>query len=121
MPEETFADWLVRERVKRGWSQEQLAEKIGFSQAAVSRVESGETPATAKFANALAEAFDMGPTIVYSAAGLLPPVSEEDEWAARIYRRLERMPPQYRDIAETLIDALYQKEQSEKKEKNKRV
>lgn len=98
-----------------------LAEKIGFSQAAVSRVESGETPATAKFAVAIADALDVDTNVVFRAAGLLPPVSEEDEWAARIYRRLERMQPQYRDIAETLIDALYQKEQSEKKEKSKRV
>jgi len=51
---DTFSEWLVKERELRGRSQNKLAGKMNLSQAAVSRVEAGLIPPTAKFCKKLA-------------------------------------------------------------------
>jgi transcriptional regulator with XRE-family HTH domain len=48
-----FAHELKRLRSKRGWSQEALGKRIGFSSEMVSKVETGRNPPSPEFADAL--------------------------------------------------------------------
>lgn len=75
----TFSKWLVEQREDRDWSQNKLAEKMQLSQAAVSRVEAGLIPPTAKFCKKLAEVFGLPLETVYQRANLLPTKSKYDE------------------------------------------
>jgi transcriptional regulator with XRE-family HTH domain len=43
-PAASFGDWVVDQRVARGWTQTQLAKKAELSQAAISNIEIGRSP-----------------------------------------------------------------------------
>lgn len=53
-----LADDVLAARLARGWSQADLAERVGSKQANISRVESGLANPTLKFLQKLAEAID---------------------------------------------------------------
>ncbi len=53
-----LADDVLAARLARGWSQADLAERVGTRQANISRLESGLANPTLKFLQKLAEAFD---------------------------------------------------------------
>jgi transcriptional regulator with XRE-family HTH domain len=53
-----FANQLRGWRLKLGWSQAELAAKLGYSNALVSQVEQQQKPASAEFAEKCDQAFD---------------------------------------------------------------
>lgn len=115
-----FVTWLEDELTKREWSRADLSRKSGIASPQITRVLNREQNPGKMFCEGIARAFDLPEEIIFRNAGILPEASEQDQWAAKIYRRLERMPPELRDIAEALIDALYEKEQREKQRNGKR-
>jgi DNA-binding XRE family transcriptional regulator len=67
---------LVRQlRVRRGWSQEQLAEVANVGRATVQRIERGRMCPSWETAQALGQAFDVDASRIRSAAGLAALVS----------------------------------------------
>ena len=62
---------LIRaERLKRGWTQEQLARRVGLTQAAISQLERGRQPSTtARTLARMAEVLDVPLARLLAAAG----------------------------------------------------
>jgi transcriptional regulator with XRE-family HTH domain len=105
-----FGDWLVEQRELKGISQNKLAEKMNFSQAAVSRVESGKVSPTSDFIIAVAEALDMPLELVYRRGGLLPPKPERDEWVEKTSLLMSKLPAESRNFLEQMIKYMYDRE-----------
>lgn len=87
-----------------------------LSQAAVSRVEAGLVPPTTKFCEGVAEVFDIPLETVLRKANILPPSSDNnDPWVIATQRQLAQLTPESRDIADTLIKALRDREKGQHK------
>ncbi|MER6910800.1 helix-turn-helix transcriptional regulator [Streptomyces sp. NPDC000594] len=59
-PRERFGQYVRAMRDERGWTQEELARRLGCSDAHISAVETGRRPATPQFARKLDRAFGTG-------------------------------------------------------------
>lgn len=57
-PYEHLARLVIYRRVKEGWTQAELAERLGTSHSVISRIESGQYPTSVTTLERLAEAFD---------------------------------------------------------------
>lgn len=57
-PYEHLARLVIHRRMKEGWTQAQLAERMGTSHSVISRIESGQHPTSVTTLERLAEAFD---------------------------------------------------------------
>ncbi len=57
-PEYALSEIIIRRRIERGMTQKELARKIGTTQSAVSRLESGRYNPTIDFLRVLAKALD---------------------------------------------------------------
>jgi transcriptional regulator with XRE-family HTH domain len=55
-----IADDVLRLRLEKGWSQADLAERVGTKQANISRLENGLANPSIEFLQKIAKAFDMG-------------------------------------------------------------
>ncbi len=58
-PEYGVIKAIIRERIKRGWSQTELAEAIGSRQPVISRLERGEGNPTLETLGRIAKALDL--------------------------------------------------------------
>jgi len=88
-----FLTWVTDETKLRGWSDSELARRIGVSSATVSRILNSVRNASWDFCAGVAHAFGLSEDEVFRRAGLLPPlppeVAEERE-IMRIVRSLSR-------------------------------
>ena len=57
-PEFALIEMIIKERIKKGLTQEELAEKIGTKQSAISRLESGTYNPSFSFLRKVAKALD---------------------------------------------------------------
>ncbi|MFZ5475180.1 MAG: helix-turn-helix domain-containing protein [Myxococcota bacterium] len=69
---EPFGTWLRGERAARGWSQQELAGRLGVSAPLLSKVESGERSLPLDAYDALAEALGQDADVVRLRAGVVP-------------------------------------------------
>lgn len=76
---ERFTDWLNENMTKRNWSQYDLATRSGLSQAAISKVLSGERKPGIELCKRIAKAFDLSTSTVLQIAGLLPKKEENTD------------------------------------------
>ncbi|MFN7146742.1 MAG: helix-turn-helix domain-containing protein, partial [Myxococcota bacterium] len=67
-----FGPWLRAERVARGWSQQDLAERLGLSAPHLSKVEGGERSLPATAFEPLAEALGQHADVLRLRAGVVP-------------------------------------------------
>ena len=58
MPFERIARMVIQRRSKRGWTQKELAERMGTSHSVISRIESGQHQTSVETLKRLAVAFD---------------------------------------------------------------
>ena len=58
-PEYEVVKTIIRERIKRGWSQTELAEAIGSKQPVISRLERGDGNPSLQTLTRIAKAFDL--------------------------------------------------------------
>lgn len=65
-----FGEWLVKKRLEMGWSQRELARRMGVSNSHISIVEKGETGVSFEFCEKLAYLFSVDPEQVKRYAGL---------------------------------------------------
>jgi transcriptional regulator with XRE-family HTH domain len=56
---QTFGERLVSLRHERGWTQRELADKIGIDQPFMSKIEAGKHDPGMKLLGSIAQAFDM--------------------------------------------------------------
>lgn len=113
-----FPQWIKEQREIRGWSQSEFSRVANISRQVVSDYEGYKR----KYFDddillKIARAFKLPPEIVFRAAGILPP-STEDEWVEEMTYKLETLDPNLRDIATRFIDSLAEKEAAEKRVKS---
>ena len=83
-----LADQVLRLRLERGWSQEELAQRVGTRQANISKLESGLANPTYQFLVKLMKAFDTGLSISLKKrqepefSRIIPVVVEKRPWDA---------------------------------------
>jgi transcriptional regulator with XRE-family HTH domain len=87
---------LLRQR--RNMSQAELAEQSGLSQPFISRLERGESEVTSENLRAIADALGVSVSELYpEEAGLQEP-------HRRLWRLVERVPPEHRALAADLLE-----------------
>lgn len=91
----SFISWIDEELNIRGWSQNELARRMGFTSASVSRTMTQQNNITYEFCVGIAKAFVMDKEDVLVRAGLLNPRTRtiEGDEIQRIYNEL---PPEER-------------------------
>jgi len=71
-----FADWLILEVEKRGWSYRELGRRAELSASTISKVITGASLAGKDFCTGVARALGFPPELVFRKAGLLPPTTD---------------------------------------------
>lgn len=99
-----FGRRLQTLRREQGWSQPDLAQKIGTSGAVVGRYERGEITPSIEVARKLAEA--LGVTVDYLVSEHQLPEGLKDPAMLARWRALEELPPQDRERIFFLVDSL---------------
>lgn len=105
-----FVTWVEAELRRRQWRAADLARHGKLTTAQISRVLNRQQNAGHAFCEGLARAFDLPKDVVYAKAGLGNPDPQPDQWARTMSYRLNRPPPELRDVAESIIEALIKKE-----------
>lgn len=62
-PEYEVVKTIIRERIKRGWSQTELAEAVGSRQPVISRLERGDGNPSLQTLGKIAKAFNLSLTV----------------------------------------------------------
>jgi transcriptional regulator with XRE-family HTH domain len=101
-----FSNWLESELNQRNMTPAELARASGKAAAVISRVLNGERSAAPDTLEAIARALKLPPETVFRAAGLLPPVSEDEakfeDWKYLLEGLNERDLNLLRDLAEKM-------------------
>lgn len=87
-----FGDWLQDELKNRNISQKDLADMSHITPAQISRIISGSRGAGEQALIAIAHALKLPSETVFRAAGLLPPISPENELIKRITHITSQLP-----------------------------
>lgn len=100
----TFAKRLLELRKKQGWSQPDLAEKIGTSGAIIGRYERGEMVPSIEVARKLARAFEVTLDFLVDGEGL--PEALLDREMVQRWEGLQNLPEEERTRILFVVDAL---------------
>lgn len=73
IPMNDFISWLNDVLLERGWSNAELARRMGLTRGAISMTLNGVTAVTWEFCFLVAKALGIPPEEVFRKAGLLPP------------------------------------------------
>lgn len=103
-PSTAFGKRLLELRRDRGWSQPDVAKRIGTSGAIVGRYERGEMLPSIEVARKLAEAFEV--TVDFLVTGWESPSSLKDRAMLDRWRALEELPEEDRDRILYMVDGL---------------
>lgn len=102
----TFTEWLSSEMELRGWSQAELARRANTSRSAINGLLSGSRGPGPDLARSIAHALKLPDETVFRAAGLLPPVSDDEakfeDWKYLLEGLSERDLGILRDLAEKM-------------------
>ena len=88
-----FVDWLYAELADRGWSNSELARRVGVTPSAMSRITNRQTQPSFETCIGIAQALGYPPEQVLRKAGLLPPWPGHDDKAIQEVRELMRRLP----------------------------
>lgn len=103
-----FVDWLYAELETRGWSNSELARRVGVTASAMSRITNRQVQASYETCIGIAQALGYPPEQVLRKAGLLPPWPGKDDQSIQEVREIMRRLPdpsrqQLRDFAWFLL------------------
>lgn len=108
---ERFIRWLLDEMEERNLNMSDLAQKAGLAQPTVSLVLSSARKPGLDFCIGIAKAFKLPPEQVLRQAGLLPPITTEDDSTIQdLADILRRLPPDALEEAIWFLNALYRRE-----------
>jgi transcriptional regulator with XRE-family HTH domain len=116
---ERFSEWLLQELKTRGLTQSDLARSAKLGSGTLSNIMSGNRKVGQDTLAKIAFALRIPPEVVFRAAGLLPPHSD-DPWVEKQTHRLSQIDdPTLREIANNFILSMV--EQEDAKRKNKKL
>jgi transcriptional regulator with XRE-family HTH domain len=103
-----LADLLREARAKKGWSQRELARRLGVSNNAVAVWETGATKPTLRYRAELSKALDIPFATLLPEGGVEPDVTDPD--IRRLVELVERLPSDRRRalllVVDTMVSAL---------------
>lgn len=102
-----FSNWIQKELQDRNWSQADLADKAGITDATVSRLVNDVRGPGPKLCNKLAKALNYPPEFVFKMAGLLPPEKEASPALEEANQLLSELPEEYQKQALQLLRFLH--------------
>lgn len=111
-----FSEWLQIEMDKRGWSQSDLARSADLNRAVINKLLNGKSHPQPSTLESISRALRMPLETTYRAAGLLPPVIDNDdamEEAIYIFKSIQSS--QRRATALALLKALITEEENEQR------
>ena len=76
----TLPTLIERELQERGWSAREFGRRVGISHAHAARIVNGEVKPSLNLCNEIAEVLDTSPQDIMSRAGILPPISADDQF-----------------------------------------
>lgn len=85
-----FVDWLYAELAARGWSNSELARRVGVTASAMSRITNRQVQASFETCVGIAQALGYPPEMVLRKAGLLPDWPGHDDEAINEVREVMR-------------------------------
>lgn len=102
-----WVEWMIEKREAKGWSQSDLAEKVGTTRQTINdyerrRRKNPDEAILSKISEVFGEADDYLPRL----AGLLPAKPDDDPWIDKMNAKLRRIPPSLRDAADRMIESL---------------
>jgi transcriptional regulator with XRE-family HTH domain len=115
---ESIREFLEAEMGKRGWKQADLARASNLDSAVISNIINGRRKMGEETGRAIAHAFRIPVEEVFRAAGLLPPVSEENSKKEELNYLLNMLDDD--DLQEIIKYARYRLEDKENKKQTSR-
>lgn len=111
-----FAEWLQLEIDKRGWSQSDCARACELNRAVINKLLNGKCKPQPVTLIALARGFKIPVETAYRAAGLLPPLTDEDDSTQEVLHLFKNIQsPQRKATAVMLLKALVAEEENEQR------
>ncbi len=105
-----FKDTFVRLRKERGWTQSEIAERIGISVGQVKKYEKGDSAPTLHILAKIALAFDVSADVlVFDDSGGIA-AQKLDTALLRRFERVIELPERERDAVLVLIDSVIAKQ-----------
>lgn len=103
----SWVDWMIKKREAKGWSQTDLAAKVGTTRQTINdyekrRRKNPDEAILSKISEVFGEADDYLPRL----AGLLPAKPVDDPWIEKMNAKLRRVPSGLRDVADKMIESL---------------
>lgn len=92
--QESFIFWLDDKLKEKGWTDNQLAKKAGFSHPVISKARSGIQAIGYESCIKIAKVFDIPPEVVLEKAGLLPPSPQRSIREAEAVYLFNQLPPE---------------------------
>lgn len=115
-----LADWVRKERTKEGWSQSDLADRMGKVRAMVNKIERAGTDPTLDTLAALAKAFGKPLKEILNLLGYTVDASDiapGDPWIDEMEYKLTLLPQTQRSFVSVVINALVEGEEGAAKAK----
>ena len=113
-----WVEWLIREREKRGWSQAELARRVGTSRQVIHDYENRKrTNPDPSIVGNIAEAFGHSREFGLQILGLANQLPELEQRYQLLMHKISRLDPDRRQLAERLLDALLDQTEQETKTK----
>ena len=114
METSNFANWLLGEIGRRGWTRRELAKQSGLSESSVYMILNGQRGASLEFCVGVAQALEIRPEVVLQQAGLLPPAPPEVAEEAGLLAAFRRLSGQMRQAMVETIQNLARIEADER-------
>jgi len=114
-----LADWVRKERAKRGWSQSELADRMEKVRGVVNKLERANNDPTLETLAVLAKAFGYPLSIVLDVLGYDVKLADDDPWVEAMNYKTSLLPESQRSMVDVLIDSILEVEQRERKTKTK--
>lgn len=107
-----WVEWIKTQRIKRGWSQQLLADKVGTTRQTINdyeqyrRVKYPDENILAQISLVFGEADDY----LVRLGGYMPQNKKEDQWLKRMNAKLRRVPARNREAVDKVIESFAEEE-----------
>lgn len=117
---DNFGEWLLKKLESDDVTQSELSRRSGLSRGTISNIISGTRGRGLESITAIADALKIPPEEVFLVA-IGRPWKEDDAAIKEAAYRLQKMPPTYMGIVNTLIDSVLKREENEQKIKEQKA
>jgi len=105
---DSLATWLNEQIQDRGWTQNELARRVGITSGGMSQIMTRKILPSSDFCVAVAQALGVPPEQVFRLAGLLPQLpNQDDPTLPKLIELINRLSPARRQILYEIAAGFY--------------